>query len=525
MRRREECLTSVVRQTAHHLTVGTDAVAIDGVLGLARGELQVGLSADPAFRARIVASQRALEARLASADAVYGVTTGVGASVSNTIDARHRALLPLNLLRFHGCGTGRILDDTEAAAVVAIRLVSLAKGHSAVGWDVLERLCDLLNHRLLPCIPEEGSVGASGDLTPLSYLAATLAGEREVTYRGAVRPAADALADAGLAPLELRPKESLALMNGTTVMTALGCLVADRARRLARLAAALTAVTSAVVRGNAGHFDARIFAWKPHPGSRRCAAWIRDDLASGPAPAAPRARLQDRYSLRCAPHVIGVLVEAVDRAHETLEIELNGADDNPLVDPESGDVLHGGNFYGGHVAFAMDSLKAATASVADLLDRQLCLLCMPETNGGLPANLVASDGDEAVTHHGMKAMQISTSALAAEALKLTMPAAAFSRSTESHNQDKVSMGTIAARDARRIVELTETIAAISLLAVCQGVDLRGDEVGSRRARALHTSVRKVVPKLEADRRQDLDIAAVLDLLRRRELPIGELTGP
>jgi histidine ammonia-lyase len=223
--------------------------------------------------------------------------------------------------------------------------------------------------------------------------------------------------------------------------------------------------------------------------------------------------------------VIGVLVEAADRALETLEIELNGADDNPLVDPETGDVLHGGNFYGGHVAFAMDSLKAATASVADLLDRQLCLLCMPETSGGLPANLVAPDGNDASTHHGMKAMQISTSALAAEAQKLTMPAAAFSRSTESHNQDKVSMGTIAARDARRVLELTETVSAISLLAVCQGIDLRGDEVASQRARALHAAVRKVVPKLEADRRQDLDIAAVLDMLRRGELPMGDAAAP
>ena len=222
--------------------------------------------------------------------------------------------------------------------------------------------------------------------------------------------------------------------------------------------------------------------------------------------------------------MIGVLVEAAAAARRTLEIELNGVDDNPLIDAESGEVLHGGNFYGGHVGFAMDGLKTAVASVADLLDRQLCLLCMPETSGGLPANLVAGTGAEALTHHGFKAMQIATSALAAEALKGTLPATAFSRSTESHNQDKVSMGTIAARDCRQILELTETVAAIVLLAACQAVDLRGDEAQGRRARALRDAVRKSVPLVEADRRQDRDIEAVLALYRAGELPIGELRG-
>jgi len=311
-------------------------------------------------------------------------------------------------------------------------------------------------------------------------------------------------------------------MNGTSVMTAVACLATERAARLARLAAALTALASQVTRGNPGHFDARIFDWKPHPGPRRVAGWIREDLAAGGLPPAPQERLQDRYSIRCAPHVIGVLVEAADSARRSLEIELNGVDDNPLIDAESGDVLHGGNFYGGHVGFAMDGLKTAVASVADLLDRQLCLLCVPETSGGLPANLVAGTGAEALAHHGFKAMQIATSSLAAEALKATVPATAFSRSTESHNQDKVSMGTIAARDCRQVLELTETVAAIVLLAACQAVDLRGDETNGRRARALRDAVRKSVPLVEADRRQDRDIEAVLALYRSGELPIGGL---
>jgi histidine ammonia-lyase len=212
--------------------------------------------------------------------------------------------------------------------------------------------------------------------------------------------------------------------------------------------------------------------------------------------------------------VIGVLLDALDFTRAWLEIELNGANDNPLVDPEAELVLHGGNFYGGHVAFAMDGLKAAVASVADLLDRQLVLLCSPETSDGLPENLIAEPA-----HHGFKAMQIASSALVAEALKLTVPAASFSRSTEGHNQDKVSMGTVAARDCLRVLELGETGAAIALLAACQALDLRAPAPLAGRARALHDAVRRVVPRLDADRRQDADIERVLRLHRAGGLPL------
>jgi histidine ammonia-lyase len=301
-------------------------------------------------------------------------------------------------------------------------------------------------------------------------------------------------------------------MNGTSVMTALACLAWERALRLARLACAVTALASHAVAGNPAHFAAEIFELKPHRGTRRAGAWIREDLAGGPL--REPARLQDRYSIRCAPHVVGVLLDVLDFAREWLEIEINGVDDNPIIDPESGDVHHGGNFYGGHVAFAMDGTKAAAASVADLLDRQLQLLCAPETSGGLPANLIRG-----AAHHGMKAMQISASALAAEALKLTLPAASFSRSTESHNQDKVSMGTLAARDALRVVELGETVAAIGLLAAAQAAELRGGALPPRLA-ALLAALRLEVAGLAADRRQDLDIARVLALHRSGALPLS-----
>jgi histidine ammonia-lyase len=484
---------------------------------LACGLANVQLTPDPRFSELLRRSVEFLERQLPRP--TYGVTTGVGASVHNIIPAEWQAALPANLYRFHGCGTGRVLGAAESRAVVAARLASLASGYSAVRPEVLQALCDLLNHDIAPLIFEEGSVGASGDLTPLSYIAAVLCGEREVLCQGEVMPASDALAGAGLVPLTLQIKESLALMNGTSFMTGLACLAFERSKSVARWACTLTGLCSEATAGNPEHFDTRLFAAKPHWGSVQAATWIRSALDRNPAALSPQ-RLQDRYSLRCAPHVIGVLVDALAAYEPWLTTELNSANDNPLVFAEDEVVLHGGNFYGGHVTFVLDGLKVAVANVADLLDRQLMLLCAPQTNGGLPADLVGVTGPEAVVHHGFKAMQISTSALAAEALKLSGPASVFTRSTEGHNQDKVSMGAIAAREALRILELCETVAAIHTLAICQAADLRGDRFGSAQSRSLRAAVRAWVPMLTVDRRQDVDISQVLKLYREGGLPIS-----
>ncbi|MEC7519145.1 MAG: aromatic amino acid ammonia-lyase [Myxococcota bacterium] len=515
--------------------IGSEPLTIEDVVRLAHGRARPRITEDSETRARIAASVAFIEESLASGRAVYGITTGFGASAEFAVSPEVAAAMPLNLLRYHGCGTGRVLTEVEAAAVVATRLAPLARGWSGVRLEVLERLCVLLERRILPAIPAEGSVGASGDLTPLSYVAALLVGERECWREGHIGPAAEVLADAGLEPLALAPKESLALMNGTSVMTALGCLAFDRARRLGRLASALTAMTSDVLYGLPGHFDDRIFALKPHPGQRQAATWIREGILARDEEA-PRlryawvnggavrettrsARIQDRYSIRCAPHVIGVLLDALPFTRQLLETELNGVNDNPLIDPEAGEALHGGNFYGGHACLATDTLKNVCANVADLLDRQLALLNNPLTNEGLPANLVGRTGGDRATHHGFKAMEISASALTAEALKTTMPASVFSRSTESHNQDKVSMGTISAREALRVLELTETVAVIHLLALCQAVDLRGADRCHPRSVAMRDAVRREVPMHDADRNMDVDIEATLARYRAGDLPV------
>jgi len=460
------------------VTSSTAAVVFDGqrlriedVLALAHRQAQARLSDDPAFHARIQRGADFLDRLLAEDGVVYGVTTGYGDSCTVSVPPDLVPQLPHHLYTYHGCGLGRWLSPEETRAVLAVRLASLCQGVSGVSMALLAQLQQLLQHDILPLIPAEGSVGASGDLTPLSYVAAALCGEREVLFCGQRCSARQALQEAGLRPLRLRPKEGLAIMNGTAVMTALACLAWQRASGVAALATRLTACNVVASAGNAHHFDERLFAVKPHAGQQRAAARIRADLASA-RPARNEQRLQDRYSLRCAPHVIGVLEDALPFFRQLIENELNSANDNPLIDGEAELVLHGGHFYGGHIAFAMDGLKNAVANVADLMDRQLALLVDTRFNHGLPSNLSGAQGPRAAINHGLKAVQISVSAWTAEALKLTMPASVFSRSTECHNQDKVSMGTIAARDALRVLTLTEQVLAGLLIAARQGLSLR-----------------------------------------------------
>jgi histidine ammonia-lyase len=507
------------------ITVSTAPLTLEQVLAVARGQASVVLDDSPGFQKHLQASVQLLDKLIRDGRVIYGVTTGFGASCETPVPTDLSAQLATNLVRFHGCGTGRFLDEIETAAVMVVRLVSLTQGRSGVRPLLLELMCQLLNHRIFPRIPAEGSVGASGDLTPLSYIAAVLMGEREVLVDGQTQPALAAMSAAGLKPIQLRPKESLALMNGTSVMTGLACLAYDRAKKLARWAAALTAMSSDVLRGNPEHFDDRLFLAKPHPGQRACAKWIAEDIHYSSRESKHDGRIQDRYSVRCAPHVIGVLLDCLPFIRTLLETEINSSNDNPLLDPATGEVLHGGNFYGGHPCMAMDMLKIAVANVADLIDRQMALICNPVTSNGLPADLVLRRGNDQSSHHGFKAMQITASALTAEALKGTMPASVFSRSTESHNQDKVSMGTIAARDALRVIELTETVLAVVQLALCQAVDLRSGKGCHARGRQIHQAVRKFAPINDADRRQDLDIQQLLEKYRGGKLPIGEADFP
>ncbi len=447
-------------------------LSIEEIDAISRRDASLHLSKDAAFRQLIHQGAEFLHTLLDQEGCIYGVTTGYGDNCERPVPLDLVEELPLHLSRFHGCGLGDTLTLAQTRMVLAIRLNSLARGYSGVTLELLERLEALLHQDILPVIPSEGSVGASGDLTPLSYIAAVVVGEREVWYQGQRRATAQVYEQLGITPYKLRPKEALALMNGTSVMTALAVEAFCRAEYLSRLTTRLTSLTSLALKGNPHHYDEQLFAAKPHPGQGRVAARIRSDLENVPE-YFPEGRLQDRYSTRCAPHIIGVLEDMLPTFKSIIEIEINSANDNPLI--HEGRILHGGHFYGGHIAFVMDSLKNIVANLADLLDRQMAILVDPKFNNGLPANLSGVQGPRAVINHGLKALQIGASAWTAEALKNTMPASVFSRSTESHNQDKVSMGTIAARDALRVLQLTEQVAAAQMFATFQALRLRERE--------------------------------------------------
>jgi len=450
---------------------GETRLSIEDIVAIAKQEVDVEISKSADFSHKIDTAINFLDTLLKEDGVIYGVTTGYGDSVTVNVPLDLVAELPLHLTRFHGCGLGEMFSTFEGRAILATRLTSLSQGYSGVSWSLLNLLKDFLTHNIVPVIPQEGSVGASGDLTPLSYVAGALVGERDVYYKGEVVNSLEVMKGLGLTPLVLRPKEGLAIMNGTAVMTAIACLAFDRSQYIAKLASRITALSSLAMKGNSHHFDEILFSVKPHPGQQQVASWIRHDLNHVDHPR-NADRLQDRYSIRCAPHIIGVLQDSLPWFRQMIENELNSANDNPIIDGPGEHVLHGGHFYGGHIAMVMDSLKTAVANLADLADRQIASMVDTRYNNGLPSNLSMSDESRRYINHGFKAVQIGASAYTAEALKNTMPASVFSRSTECHNQDKVSMGTIAARDALRVLQLTEQVMASTLLAAIQGLRIR-----------------------------------------------------
>jgi histidine ammonia-lyase/phenylalanine ammonia-lyase len=478
-----------------------------------------------------VRASRALKQSLIEREIpIYGVTTGFGDSAHRQISSAKAGKLQQNILRFMGVGTGPLAPPEVVRVTMLLRANCLAKGNSGVRVELVEHL---LNSDALPRIPERGSCGASGDLAPLSYVGRALAGDGMVDFAGETRPAARVLAELRLEPLVLEAKEGLALTNGTSFMTAFACLAGGAARELADVADLLTAMASEALLGNRGHFNAFLFDdAKPHAGMIASAHNIREllaesglavdseELAPGGLNGAGFVELdrhvQDKYSIRCAPHVTGVLRDVLSWVEDWITVEINSSDDNPLFNVGGGRVESGGNFYGGHMGQAMDSLKVALANLCDLLDRQLELLVDEKFNYGLTPNLIPrfeASNPEAGLHHGFKGMQLCCSAMTAEAIKLCNPATVHSRSTEAHNQDKVSMGTIAARDARSIVELAQNIAAIHLIACCQALELRGVGRCGPRTHAAFDLLRERVAFLDRDRYMDEDIASAVKLIQ------------
>lgn len=513
-----------------------ESLTLEEVTAVARHGAIVELDHAPSVREHIQASCDLNDKLLTAGLPVYGVTTGFGDSVNRQVGLDKAYRVPEFEIRKNGCGRGPYLPEDQARAVVLARTNCLVRGNSAVRLTLIDNLLKLLNRHITPCIREIGSVGASGDLIPGSYIAAALMGTREVYYKGSIVPASEALAAEGIEPLILGPKEGLAMTNGTQFMTGIGSLVTQDAIEVARVADICSAMAVEVLGGVTGPFHPFLQKQKPHPGQWRSALHIRNllDTSSlardyeqvvkglGTMEKGFRIlpiRIQDRYSLRCAPQFIGALYDCIEWVGRWLQVELNSSNDNPLYDVETGTVHSGGNFTGGHVGLAMDTLRTALASVGDLIDRQFAQLVDDKFSNGLPSGLVhplpKGHPDEGI-YHGFKGMQLLMSSLVAEALQRCVPMTIFSRSTAAHNQDKVSMGATSARISREVLNLIEEALAVHLIGLCQAADMRGPE-GLGGTKPIYNLVRSVSPYVETDRELETDISAVLDLIRSHQI--------
>lgn len=520
------------------VTVSGDDLTIDDVCSVAYTGTKVEFPSDKKFIEQLKRSRKFLEDYIAQGFPTYGVTTGFGDSCANQINPVKAAELQRSIVHFHGIGLGPKFSHEEGRAVVICRLNSDVKGgHSAIRPELADMLKTLLNKDIIPVIPQIGSVGASGDLTPLSYVAAVIMGERDVYYKGRIVPASDAFKAEGITPLPLAAKEGLAIMNGTSVMTAVASLAWKRARRIADISDFITAATAEIVQGNEVPFRRKVSEMKNHAGQIESSEYIYkivkdskrvyryEDLLQkigsiGNVQFEKRyVKIQDRYSIRCAPQINGVLRDTLHFSKQMIEEEINSANDNPLVNVDTAELYNTGNFYGGHICAACDYLRIALANVSDLADKQAEIIIDGKFNG-LTENLIPFTKDtdpEAGLRFGFKACQITMSAIRGEVQHYCPPVSITSAPTEALNQDKVSMGTISARKLRDQIDLIYLQYGVLMLAICQAVDLAGKEQFSPFTRNVYEQVRKISAMVVNDRQLDKEATDVSEWLKTTEL--------
>jgi tyrosine 2,3-aminomutase len=515
------------RVAAQARLIDGESLAIDDVAAISRSGCRVAL--DGAVVARLAANRAGLASLVERGTPVYGVNTGFGEMVENWVELKDARVLQVNLLRSHCAGVGETFARDEARAMMVARVNSLARGYSAIRPEVVSRLVDFLNRGVTPAIPQVGSLGASGDLAPLAAMAITLLGEGYVLGDDGARVPAR---QSGLPPLALEYKEALSLINGTSAMTGLACLVLADFRTQIAQAEIIAALALEALQASTGAFAAPGHELaKPHPGQVTSAANLRrltagsrlavshESLAGAMREQAAGGNagtgvfMQKAYSLRCIPQVVGAIRDTAGFCAGVVERELNSSNDNPLY--FGGDELfHGGNFHGQHVAFAMDYLAIAATQLGVISERRLNRLLSPHLNGALPAFLTREPGPRC----GFAGAQYPATALVAENRTLCSAASIQSVPANGDNQDVVSMGLIGARTAKRIARNTTYILALELLAACQAVDLggRGAEF-SRAGRAVHAFVRASIPALEEDRYMTDEIELAAELLRQGAL--------
>jgi histidine ammonia-lyase len=447
-------------------------------------------------RERVAASSALVDRIVERGDAAYGINTGFGLLAQTRIPADQLELLQRNLLLSHAAGVGEPLPDPVVRLVLALKINSLARGHSGISLAVIDALQALLAHEVYPVIPGQGSVGASGDLAPLAHLGAVLLGVGEVRIRGQRLPAADGLERAGLSPIRLRPKEGLALINGTQVSTALGLAGLFGAENLWASAVLAGAMSVDALKGSDVPFDERIQQTRGQPGQIEVAGLYRGLLAGSAIRASHLdcSRVQDPYSFRCQPQVMGACLDLIRGCAATIRIEANAVTDNPLLFADQGEVLSGGNFHAEPIAFAADTLALAIAEIGSLSERRIAVLVDPKMSG-LPAFLVANSG----LNSGFMLAQVTAAALVSENKTLAAPCSVDSIPTSANQEDHVSMSTHAARRLLRMLDNAAAVIGIELLAAAQGIEFHRPARSSMPLEAAHAAIRSQVAFYDVDR--------------------------
>jgi len=489
-------------------------LALSEIAAVALGDTLVEVS--PSAHPRVLASRKVIEDIIARDAVVYGVNTGFGKLADVRIQPDELRELQLNLVRSHACGIGNPLSEPEVRAMMLLRANVLVLGLSGVRLEIIEMLCQMLNHRLCPVILEKGSVGASGDLAPLAHLALSLIGEGESFFQGQRMEGREALRLAGLEPVLLEAKEGLALLNGTQAMHAVGGLSILRSKRLAHVADIAGAMSLEALKATPAAFDPRLHEARPHPGQKAVASHLLSLLQGSEIRESHRKndpRVQDAYSLRCMPQVHGAVRGVLSHCEDVLLIESGSATDNPLVFAENGDVISGGNFHGAPLAFALDYAAIAVTDLMSISERRIDRLVNPDLNESLPSFLARHPG----TQSGFMIAHVAAVSLLSEAKVLAHPASIDNLPTSGGKEDHVSMGMTSALKLRSIVDLAENLLAIELLASAEALEHRRPlkaGIGVERAFAV---LRKIAPPLTQDRSLSGDIARVAEAIRRGKL--------
>ncbi len=474
----------------------------------------IRLTLDPQDITRIKRSHQQVENITQSGKTVYGINTGFGLLANTSIPQDQLSQLQTNLLLSHCTGTGELLSDDTVRLILAIKLFSLARGYSGVRLLVIEHLLALLNHEVYPCVPAKGSVGASGDLAPLSHLCITLLGEGQVRYRGEILPAKQGLSIAGIEPIQLGPKEGLALINGTQVSTALALMGLFHCETIFAAAMLSGALSTDALKGSIKPFDPRIHAVRGQPGQQITASVYLQLLQDSDIVQSHTdcIKVQDPYSLRCQPQVMGACLDLINNVSRTLHIEANAVTDNPLLFFENDDAISGGNFHAEPVAMAADTLAIAIAEIGAIAERRLALLIDPNMSK-LPAFLVENSG----LNSGFMIAQVTAAALASENKTFAHPASVDSLPTSANQEDHVSMATFAARRLGDMNDNTAGIIAIELLAATQGIEFHKPLKTSPLLNKVVQNIRNLVPSYEKDRYFAPDIESIKQLIYKGQL--------